>query len=90
MQILALALGAVIEETPGVHRFQAIGTGPRELTLRLDVDDGVIRSEVEGEVERRVRDFLRGQHVAEVTITWAAEAPRQEPRSGKLRQVLQN
>ncbi len=29
-----------------------------------------------------------GSH--EVTITCAAEAPRQEPRSGKLRQILRS
>ena len=28
---------------PGVHRFQAIGTGPRDLTIRLDVDDEAVR-----------------------------------------------
>ena len=88
VQILPLALGSVIEETPGVHRFQAIGTGPRELTIRLDVDDEATRDEVGREVQRRVREFLATQGVAEVTITCAAETPRQEPRSGKLRQVL--
>lgn len=86
--ILPLALGSVIEETPGVHRFQAIGTGSRELTVRLDVDRGAIRDEVEREVERRVREFLRSQHVTDVAITCAPDTPRQEPRSGKLRQVL--
>jgi phenylacetate-coenzyme A ligase PaaK-like adenylate-forming protein len=90
VQILPLALGSVIEESPGVHRFQAIGTGPRELTIRLDVDNEATRNEVEREVERRVRDFLRSHRVTEVTITCAAETPRQEPRSGKLRQILRS
>jgi phenylacetate-CoA ligase len=88
VQILPLALGSVIEETPGVHRFQAIGTGSRELTIRLDVDTAAIRAEVEHEVERRVREYLRTQRVGDVTVICTAEAPRQEPRSGKLRQVL--
>jgi phenylacetate-coenzyme A ligase PaaK-like adenylate-forming protein len=90
VQILPLALGSVIEESPGVHRFQAIETGPRELTIRLDVDDKATRNEVQREVERRVRDFLRSHRVTDVTITCASEAPRQEPRSGKLRQVLRS
>lgn len=42
------------------------------------------------EVERRVRNFLRSNGVTEVTITCAAETPRQEPRSGKLRQILRS
>jgi hypothetical protein len=45
---------------------------------------------VERGVERRVRDFLRSHGVTEVTITCAAETPRQEPRSGKLRQILRS
>ena len=89
VQILPLALGVVIEETPGVHRFQAIGTGPRDLTIRLDVDDEAVRDDVEREVQSRVRKFLGSNHVSDVTITCAAEPPRQDPRSGKLRQVLQ-
>ncbi len=88
VQILPLALGSVIEESPGVHRFQAIGMGPRDLTIRLDVDTEAIRNAVEHEVEYRVREFLRSHHVTDVEITCASETPRQEPRSGKLRQVL--
>ena len=88
VQILPLALGVVIEETPGVHRFQAIGTGPRDLTIRLDVDDEAVRGDVEREVQSRVREFLRSHHVSDVTIACASEPPRKEPRSGKLRQVL--
>ena len=73
-----------------MHRFQAIGTGPRDLTIRLDVDSEANRGEVEREVQRRVREFLESHWVADVTITCAAETPRQEPRSGKLRQVLRS
>ena len=35
--VLPLALGTVIEETAGVRRFQAIRTGPRSLTVRLEL-----------------------------------------------------
>jgi len=88
VQILPLALGSVVEECPGVHRFQAVETGPRDLTIRLDVDDEAARPAVEREVQRRVGDFLRKHRVSDVAITCAAEKPRQEPRSGKLRQIL--
>ncbi len=88
--ILPLALGSVIEEIPGVHRFQAIGAGPHNLTIRLDVDNEETRNAVEREVQARVREFLARHSVREVSITCAAETPRQEPRSGKLRQVLRS
>lgn len=88
VQILPLALGSVIEETPGVHRFQAVGAGPRDLTLRLDVDTTAVRDEVVRAVEYRVREFLASHRLDDVRITCAPEPPRREPRSGKLRQVL--
>lgn len=88
VQILPLALGSIIEETPGVHRFQAVESGPRDLSIRLDVDDDLARHAVEREVERRVRDFLQRHGVTDTTITCATGPPRQEPRSGKLRQIL--
>ena len=75
---------------PAFPLAQAVGTGPRELTIRLDVDDEATRNEVQQEVESRVRDFLESHRVTDVTITCAAETPRQEPRSGKLRQVLRS
>ena len=46
VRILPLALATVVEETPGVHRFQAIGAGPRTLTVRLEAEEGADPDEV--------------------------------------------
>ena len=86
--VLPLALGAVIEETPGVHRFQAIGTGPTALTVRLEPEPGASPDLVWRDLEEHVQKFLAAQGIAPVTITRAADPPRADPRSGKLRQVI--
>jgi len=86
--VLPLALGAVIEETPGVHRFQAIGTGPTALTVRLEPEPGASPDLVWRDLEDHVQKFLAAQGIAPVAITRAADPPRADPRSGKLRQVI--
>jgi phenylacetate-CoA ligase len=88
VDILPLALGAVIEETPGVHRFQAIGTGPASLTLRLEVEPGAAADLVWADVEGHVRTFLAEHGVGRVTVERSPDPPAADPRSGKLRQVI--
>jgi phenylacetate-coenzyme A ligase PaaK-like adenylate-forming protein len=87
VRILPLALGAVVEETPGVRRFQAVGTGPRTLTLRLDLWEDAQPDEVWMAVEERVAGFLASHGAAEVSIERASEPPTADAHSGKFRQV---
>lgn len=86
--ILPLAVGAVIEETPGVQRTQVIQTARDTLTLRLQVTDGATSpSAVWDQVEQRLRAFLTAQGLPAVTIVRASEPPQQSPTSGKFREV---
>jgi hypothetical protein len=77
----------VVEETPGVHRFQAIGAGPRTLTVRLEAEEGADPDEVWTAVEERLTDFLAAHGAAGVTVERAHEPPTTDARSGKFRQV---
>jgi phenylacetate-coenzyme A ligase PaaK-like adenylate-forming protein len=86
--VLPLALASVIEETPGVHRFQAIGTGPHDLTIRLDANPGARLAEVWEQVDARVHSFLASLGAEGVVITHSPEAPLPDPHGGKLRQVV--
>ncbi|MDX7255046.1 hypothetical protein, partial [Klebsiella pneumoniae] len=44
--ILPLALKTIVEEKPGLMRFQLIQTEPDQLTVRLEVDKGYPREQV--------------------------------------------
>lgn len=85
--VLPLALGTVVEETPGVHRFQAIRTAPAVLTVRVEPDAGADPAKVWAAVETRVRGFLDTQGLSSVRVEHDPEPPHADPRSGKLRQV---
>lgn len=87
VRVLPLALGAVIEETPGVHRFQAIQTGPARLTVRLEMWPEAEPAEVWKAVDRRLGEFLAAQGAETVSVEHARQVPAADARSGKFRQV---
>ena len=85
--VLPLALGAVIEETPGVRRFQAIRAGPRRLSVRLEIWPDAEPADVWKAVHERLDRFLAAHGAETVSIEHAREAPGADARSGKFRQV---
>lgn len=86
--LLPMAISTVVEETPGVLRYQIIQTGPTGLTVRLDEDLGRDRSTVWAQVRRRLEGFLAAQGTGPVTVELAEQRPEVNPRNGKLRHVL--
>jgi phenylacetate-CoA ligase len=86
--ILPLAIGTVIEETPGVYRAQIIQTRPQALAVRLEMRPGADRAQVWEDLNRHLQTYLASQGVAFVTLTLDDEPPRQEPIGGKFRQVM--
>jgi phenylacetate-CoA ligase len=85
--MLPLALATVIEEAPGVHRFQAIQTAPDTLRLRLEAWPGADAQAAWGAASRAVQDYLAAQGVGGVSLVRAPEPPQADPVSGKFRQV---
>jgi phenylacetate-coenzyme A ligase PaaK-like adenylate-forming protein len=88
VMILPLALGTVVEETPGVRRFQVLQTGPSTLSVRLELSPSAEPSAVWRRLDERLEQFFSAQGIPQVTVLHAEEGPRLSPRSGKLRQVL--
>lgn len=84
--VLPLALGTVIEETAGVRRFQAIRTGPRSLTVRLELWPEAATAAVRTAVGERLGVFFAAQGAAGVDVRFSDEPPRPD-RSGKFREV---
>lgn len=87
-KIVPLALGAVIEETPGVRRFQVLNPDDRTLLVRLDETTGADRARVWERLENRLGHFMADQGVTGVDIRLASQRPEAEPGGGKLRQVI--
>ena len=86
--LLPMALATVVEETPGVHRFQIVQTCPTTLAVRLKTDPDTGREEVWAAVRARLAEYLSRQGLPAVALELAAEAPTPSPRGGKLRHVL--
>jgi hypothetical protein len=80
-------LTTVVEETPGVRRYQVPQTAPSTVTVRLETDPGADRTEVWLGVRARLAALLQAQHAAGVALQLAKEGPQANPRSGKLRHV---
>ena len=85
--LLPMAVATVIEETPGVRRYQVLQTAPSTLTVRLETDPGADRTEVWFRVWARFAALLQAKHAAGVALQLAREGPQANPRSGKLRHV---
>ena len=86
--LLPMALATVVEETPGVHRFQIVHTAPTTMTVRLQTEPGTGRQQVWTVVGARLADYLTWHGLPAVNLELAAEAPMVSPRGGKLRHVL--
>ncbi len=82
--ILPMALATVVEEVPGVTRYQIIQTAPAELSLRIEAPTGNLQI---GEiVTHRVREYLGTLGLPFIQITESPEPPSRDPVSGKYRQ----
>lgn len=87
VEVSPLALATVIEETPGVSRCQAVRTGARTLTVRLEIDRGAADAAVWEAVDRNLAAFFADHRIESVVVSHATEPPQLDPRTGKFRQV---
>lgn len=87
--LLPMAIATRVEETAGVRRYQVLQTARDALTVRLENNPGTDRNEVWGRVREGLTDFLRTHDATGVVLHLAAEPPQVNPRSGKLRHVVE-
>lgn len=87
VHLLPMALATVVEETPGVHRFQVIQRGTTRLDVRLEVAAMAERTRVWDAVNERMRAYLAAQGLSAVTVQRAVEPPLRDTKSGKFRHV---
>lgn len=82
-----LALGTVVDRTPGVELFQIVQTDPTALTVRLLPAAGTDPERVRAAVRQGITGLLAGLGLAHVAVDLAAEPPQQGP-GGKVRTVV--
>ncbi len=88
VDILPLAVGSVIDETPGVYRSQLIQSGPGSLTLRLESRPGSQPDQVWNQVCTALAQYLAEQGLPDVEIVRDTLPPQHNIASGKFRQVI--
>jgi len=82
-----LALGTVVDRTPGVELFQIVQTSPTSLSVRLRADPGADRARVRAAVREGISALLTDLGLAHVTVDPVAEPPEQTT-GGKYRTVI--
>ena len=85
--VLPLALGTVVEKTPGVRRFQAYQSGERELRIRLEPDAESEREATWARVADRVDGYLASQGIVGVGLVRDEALPARDARSQKFQAV---
>lgn len=88
VEVLPLAVSAVLEQTPGLRRSQVIQTGTCTLHLRLEPDSGADSGLVWRDAEARLRGYLARQGLPDVAILRDPVPPAPDTVSGKFRQVI--
>jgi phenylacetate-CoA ligase len=86
--LLPMALATIVEETPGVHRFQVVQRASTALAVRLEADPDADRETVWSAVRAGLVAHLAERGLGGVAVELAAEAPHPQPGNGKLRHVL--
>jgi len=85
--IAPLALGLALERLPEVELFQIVHTAPTELSIRLQPTPGADPERVWQTVHAEISRLLTDHKLDHITVTRAAEPPRQTS-GGKFRAVI--
>jgi phenylacetate-coenzyme A ligase PaaK-like adenylate-forming protein len=88
IKIAPLALYATFKEIHEIRRFQLIAHRSNRLELRLVPTDGCSKNEVFGKASKTLRAFLAAHGVSNVEIMLSEEDPKQHPKSGKFKHII--
>jgi phenylacetate-CoA ligase len=88
VEVLPLAVGSVLEQTPALRRFQIVQTGPARLEVRLEPDSRADADQVWRDTRARLHRFLADLGLPDIAVVRAEGPPERSARSGKFRQVI--
>jgi phenylacetate-coenzyme A ligase PaaK-like adenylate-forming protein len=80
-------LATLIEETPGIGRYQMVQTGPDQLALRVEAAAGGDGGAVRAQARARLAGYLAMEGLRHVDVITPPDPPRADPVSGKYRKV---
>ena len=83
-----LAIGSVIQQTPGVKLSQLIQTGRKSIAVRLDINAAADTEQVWSDAIGNLARYLASQGLTGIEITRTAEPPVHNIASGKFRHVI--
>ncbi|GGN87266.1 hypothetical protein GCM10010112_69720 [Actinoplanes lobatus] len=81
-----LAVGTLVDRSPGVRMFQVVQDAPNRLTIRLLLEDGADPDAVWTRVHQELRTLLDGHGLTTVTVRLDTRPPTRTP-GGKFRTV---
>ena len=81
---------AAVEDTPGISRVQLVQRSAADIEIRLQVDRGADRREVQAAARSRLASFLAAHGAGSVTLHASDDPPALHPVSGKFAQVVRS
>ena len=88
IKIAPLSVYAVLKEVHDLRRFQVLAYPDNTLVLRMEEKEGIDRNHVFESASEHLKNYLKAQGITHVTITLSEEPPRQHPKSGKFKHII--
>lgn len=88
IRIAPLSLYAVLKEVHALRRFQVLVYPGNRVELRLEEQEGADRTEAFEKARAAMEAYLAAQGVSHVTVSLSEDLPRQHPKSGKFKHIV--
>ncbi len=87
IHLVPMAIATIVEETPGVQRYQIIKSGWDIVSLRIEPSCEADLEQVWRQAILRLGEYLAGQGLPNVRVVRSPQPPAGDPVSGKFRLV---
>lgn len=88
IKIAPLAIYAVLKEVNNLQRFQVVVHKNNKIELRINAKNGYNKEEVFQSACVALTEFLASHDIEHVEISLSKEEPKQHPKSGKFKHII--
>ena len=88
IRVAPLPLYATLKEVHELRRFQALVYPGNRIELRMEAQEGADRTAAFEKARAALEGYLAAQGVAHVTVVLSEDPPRQHPKSGKFKHIV--